>query len=355
MAINSRIRTMASDFRGYSHQLQFLFGAGAITTEILASIGEDAWRIKRLISVDAARAVVAVGPPQAQAPSAVVKVSRDRAAAKIMERERSVLSQLRSHPRLEELRPLLPAELAWGRIGDQAFVVESALPGVDARSLLDDPKRTTRLVTAALDVAALLHRRTGKIVAVDQGLTARWIEEPVLEIRRLGAAYPRIGLHTGTLEELGRTLAGGLLGRRMLAGWLHGDFFPGNILVSPDGTSIQGLVDWDLAADDELPALEAMHFLMSSHLIQSRIELGELVIRLLDGNGFSAAEMATAEAELSRLGGDSLTFREAVLLTWLRHVGWNLKKTAHFRRHRSWVKANVEAVIESLAGAVLAR
>jgi aminoglycoside phosphotransferase (APT) family kinase protein len=355
MAINSRIRTMASEFRGYSHQLQFLFGAGAITTEILASIGEDGWRIKRLISVDAARAVVAVGPPQAHAPAAVVKVSRDRAAARIMERERSVLSELRSHPRLAELRRLLPDEMAWGRIGDQAFVVESALPGVDARTLLDDPKRRARLTGAALGVAALLHRQTGSIVTVDQALTARWIEEPVREIQKLGAAYPRIAQHSGALEDFSRRLGEALLGRRMLAGWLHGDLFPGNILISPDGTTVHGLVDWDLAAADDLPALDAMHFLIGAHLIRTHSELGNVVLGLLDGDGFAPDEMATAEAELRRMGGDALTFREAVLLTWLRHVGWNLRKTAHFRRHRLWVKANVETVIGSLARPVLAR
>jgi aminoglycoside phosphotransferase (APT) family kinase protein len=355
MAINSRIRTMASELRGYSHQLQFLFGAGAVTPEILASIGEPTWRTRRVISVDVARAVIAVGPPSSSAPAGVVKISRSRHAAAIMVRERTVLSQLRTDARLGDLRALLPDELAWGRIGDQSFVVESALPGIDARSVLDDSQLSGRLASTALDVAAALHERTSRTVTVDRDLLARWVEEPLRRIARLGGAHPRIALHTRTLQELGETMTRALLGRRMVLSWLHGDFFPGNILVSPDATSVTGLVDWDLAADDELPALDATHFVIGAHLLRSRSELGKTVIRLLDHDGFTSRERATIEAELSRSGGEELSLREAVILTWLRHIGWNLQKSAHFSGHRMWVKANVESVLESLAAPALAR
>src|SRR5205823_1847384 len=162
-----------------------------------------------------------------------------------MVRERNVLSQLRSDARLGDLRALLPEELAWGRIGDQAFVVESALPGIDARGMLDDPRLSGRLESVALDVAAVLHERTSRTVTVDRDLTARWIEEPLREIVRLRGAYPRIAMHERTLEELAQKMTEAFLGRRMVISWLHGDFFPGNILVSPDATTVTGLVDWD--------------------------------------------------------------------------------------------------------------
>jgi aminoglycoside phosphotransferase len=347
MAINGRIRTMASDFRGYSHQLQFLFGAGAVTNEILSSV-DKTWTVKRMIVVDFARAVIAVGPPDSRSPAAVIKISRNSDAARNMDRNRSLLQQVRSDPRLTELRPILPEELAWGRIGDQTFLVEKALPGTDARNLLDEADRCARMQAAALETVAVLHERTARTVTVDRNLTRRWIDEPVRRIRGLKASYPRIALYEQTMADLAQTLTDDLIGRRMAVSWLHGDFFPGNILVSPDGGVVSGLVDWDLAAPDELPVLDAMQLLIGIHLVHARSELGPAVRVLLSEGGFTAGEVDALTFAQSRLGGDSLTFREAVLLTWLRHIACNLTKSAHFSRHRWWIRANVEGVLESL-------
>ena len=94
MAIEGRMREMATEVRGYSHQIQFLFGAGASIRNILASLGEPGWRVRRIISVDQARAVVEVGLAGSGAGEAVLKISRNPAAARVMERERQLLSQL---------------------------------------------------------------------------------------------------------------------------------------------------------------------------------------------------------------------------------------------------------------------
>jgi len=358
MAINARIRTMAAEFRGYSQQLQFLMSAGPLTKEILTSVGSGngtpspaTWTVKRIISVDFARAVIAVGPPESPQATAVIKISRNRDAATNMERERNALRKLRSDPRLIRLLSILPAEVAWGTIGDQKFLVQQALPGTDARNLLDDPTRCARMQTAALDTVALLHAITAQTVTVDRALTARWVDGPLRQILELGSSYPRIARQAQGLERLGAALTGALLGRRMVVALLHGDFFPGNILVTPDGRSVTGLVDWDLSAPDELPVLDAMQLLIGIHLVRARSELGPAVLALLDGGGFTAGEVDSLMFAQSRLGGDGVGFREAVWLTWLRHIASNLTKSAHFSRHRWWVRENVEAVLESLSGA----
>ena len=83
--------------------------------------------------------------------------------------------------------------------------------------------------------------------------------------------------------------------------------------------------------------------------MRSRSELGATVLEMLDGGGLSAADLQTIRKEELRSGAECLTIREAAVLTWLRHIGCNLAKSGHFRRHRLWVKANVEAVLESLS------
>jgi len=47
-----------------------------------------------------------------------------------------------------------------------------------------------------------------------------------------------------------------LAGRTLTVSWVHGDFTPGNILVTPDGTSVTGIIDWDHSASKELPQLD---------------------------------------------------------------------------------------------------
>ena len=348
MAIEGRMREMATEVRGYSHQIQFLFGAGASIRNILASLGEPGWRVRRIISVDQARAVVEVGLAGSGAGEAVLKISRNPAAARVMERERKLLSQLRADPRLDQLLSILPDELSWGRMGEAAFVVERVLPGLDGRTLLDDPIRTTRMQSAALDVAAVLHGRTARIVTVDPDLTNRWIDEPLRQIASLRAMYPWVALHASALKRLGEMLREPLLGRRLAVSWVHGDFFPGNLLMSPDGSSVRGLVDWDLAAADDIPVLDAMQLVIGTNLIRDRSELGQMVLRLLDGNGFSAGEAEALEKAQAQFEPHGLSMREAVILNWLRHIGCNLSKSAHFSQHRRWLKENVVTVLEAL-------
>ena len=351
MAINPRLRSMASEFLLYSQQLQFVFGSGAVTGQVLASIGRPSWKVNRVISVDSARAVIAVGPSGRPA-AAVMKISRNRDAARIMERERKLLAAVRSDPRLGDLGAILPVEIAWGRIGEEAFSVETALPGVDARGMLSDPVRSARLQTTALEVAMSLHERTASTVVVDRSVTKRWVDEPLQRIASLRTSYPRITSHAAAIERLGEALTESLLGRRLVVSWVHGDFFPGNILVSPDGGMVTGLVDWDLAAPDDLSVLDVMQFVTGAHLLRERRELGEAVIGWLGADGLTSTEVQAIDASQARLGGQALNIREAVLLTWLRHVGSNLKKSAHFRTHRVWIRSNVECVLAALDVAV---
>jgi Phosphotransferase enzyme family len=347
MAISSRVRSMAYEFRGYSHQLQFLFSDGALTSAILATTGES-WAIKRIILVDFARAIVAVGPPASRNVAAVIKIARNSDAARSMDHHRNALRRLRADPRLAELLPILPEEVAAGNIGDQAYVVEKALPGIDARNLLEDPVSSARMQLASLEVIRLLHERTADVVTVDGALTARWVDEPLRKIRALETTYPRIGLYTRAIDDLAKDLASALIGRRMAISWLHGDFFPGNLLVSPEGGVVKGLVDWDLAAPDELPVLDPMQFFIGIHLARTRSEWGPAVVALLDEGRFKTAAVDPIAFTHSTLEGEPLGFREAIVLTWLRHISCNLTKSAHYSRHRYWIKSNVEGVLESL-------
>jgi hypothetical protein len=278
----------------------------------------------------------------------MLKLFRNVEAAKNIGRQRNALAALAADPRLADLLELVPIELASGTIDSCAYVVERALPGVDARLVLSDRARRLGMQKAAMDTVGLLHQRTAKPLTVDQALINRWIDEPLCLIRGLGATYPGIAAKVGAADRLGATLSKSLLGRQLVASWVHGDFWPGNILVSADGSAVTGLIDWDLAAPDDLPVLDIIHLLLGTHLAHAGSELGPVVRDLLNGGGFGGTDLQMLATKQVNLGGDELTLRELVLLSWLRHVGCNLTKSSHYGRHRWWVRANVEGVLESL-------
>jgi Phosphotransferase enzyme family len=336
-------------------RLQFGLEADLVAREILSSLSPvdglpapTTWVIKRIVSVDIARAVVAVGPQAIRKPAAVFKLSRNADEAKNLGRQRDALIALAADSRLVDLLALIPQELASGTVDGRPYVVERALPGVDARLVLSDPDRSLRMQKAAVETVGLLHQRTARTTTVDQTLIKRWIDEPLGLIRRLGDVHTGIAANASAVERLGATLGESLMGRQLVVSWVHGDFFPGNILVTADGGVVTGLVDWDLAAPDDLPLLDVVQLLVGTHLARGRSELGPVVRGLLNGTGFGRSELQMLATTQANLGGDELSIRELVLLSWLRHVGCNLTKSSHFGRHRWWVKKNVEGVLESL-------
>jgi thiamine kinase-like enzyme len=277
----------------------------------------------------------------------MIKLSRNAEAAKNIGRQRNALAALAADPRLADLLGLAPRELASGTIDSCTYVVERALRGVDARLVLSDRDRRLRMQKAAMHTIGVLHQRTAKPLTVDETLLSRWIDEPLQLIRGLGYAYPRIAANASAVDRLGATLSASLIGRPVVVSWVHGDFWPGNILVSADGGAVTGLIDWDLAAPDDLPLLDIVHLLLGTHLAQAGSELGPVVRDLLNG-GFGQSELQMLARTHVALGGDELSFRELVLLSWLRHVRCNLTKSSHYSRHRWWVRENVEGVLESL-------
>jgi aminoglycoside phosphotransferase (APT) family kinase protein len=139
-----------------------------------------------------------------------------------------------------------------------------------------------------------------------------------------------------------------LSGRTLTVSWVHGDFTPGNILVTPDGASVTGIIDWDHSASKELPQLDLVLLLLSTRILVQRRELGDIIRELLIDNRWTAQERALLDNAYLALPGDALDVRPVVLLTWLRHVASNLSKSADYARHRLWVSKNIDGVLNYL-------
>jgi len=302
-----------------------------------------------VISVTSDIAVLTLAPWGSEADVAVLKLSRTEGGAASLRRGAELVSQLNANPGLAPLHHLLPQVLGQGALAGYTFTAERALPGVDARTVLSDPRRTARMQEDAAATLQVLQGKTGKLTLVGDELARKWVDAPIAIIGHLAENQPGIERNLATLERLRVELRQTLIGRRVLTTWVHGDFVPGNILIAPGTGAITGLIDWDQGGTADLPLVDIVQLLLASHVAGGNRELGELVAGLLRGVPLSDREVELVERVQSQLGGDRFNIRELVLLCWLRHISGNLSKSHTYARHSWWLSRNVEQVLIAYA------
>jgi hypothetical protein len=248
-----------------------------------------------------------------------------------------VLTVLHSMAALGEWRCLLPVVMAEGTIDDQPYVVERMLPGASL-----PPRPDWVALDAALDCIRLLHERTAHHVVVDQEMLECWVEQPAHLLRQIA---PRL---ESPIDHLARWLRSMLVGRRLRVGWIHGDFWSRNLLAAPDGLTITGLVDWDLAEPDGLATHDALNLVLSAAPHARGTELGGVIRDRLQSRGWLPDERQLLENAHLPLWGDHLSERAALCLYWLRYVSRYLAKCPDRGRDGWWMDRNVATVLEAL-------
>lgn len=260
----------------------------------------------------------------------VVKAPATAHACAAQRRETAVLAELHAESRLGDWRRLLPVARATGTVAGRPYRVDAALPG-------EPMGGGPRLLEAASECVGALHRATATAVEGDEALLRAWVDAPAQAIAE--AAHRR---ERERLEALRRELRAALAGRTLPASWIHGDFWPGNLLVSSG--AVTGVVDWDAAAPRELPLHDVLHLLLYSRRLASGHELGSIVARLLRDAGWASTERRV----LARAVGDgTIGERHALLLYWLRFAAYNLRQMAGapLARRMAWRVRNVHAVL----------
>jgi O-antigen/teichoic acid export membrane protein/aminoglycoside phosphotransferase (APT) family kinase protein/thymidylate kinase len=334
-------------------------GSGALTRrstrlpEVLAElraagiVAQADWIAHQARWSDTGVAIVATGP-RGEPAQLVVKFPGLGSAVKSLEAQRATLATLHADPRLVDWMTIVPRVVHAGRIGDLPYFVETALPGRPGSKLFMDPEVRRRLLPAAAEAMAGLHQRTATRALVDDARLEQWIEDPV---RAVATVLPTAsGGGSGlvhSLEALRRELRSGFAGGDLSVGWIHGDYWPGNVLATTDGTRVTGIVDWDLAADRELALNDLVHLILLGRRLVSGQELGDVVRGLLDGDPLEPTERSALAAG----GGAEFSWerdaRQLVLLAWLRHVGV-FALIPGDGSNPKWVRRNITAVLAAL-------
>jgi O-antigen/teichoic acid export membrane protein/aminoglycoside phosphotransferase (APT) family kinase protein len=288
----------------------------------------------RLLTAGHDLLVVAAGTGHA---ARVVRLAEGRQGREVIAAHRSQLESLHADGRLALLRSLIP-EVVAADAGSR-WLVETAIPGQPA-SRLGSPEQRDRAVAAGLVELERIHGATARQILVTPDLVDEWVHGPVAAV----AALVDDEQAARGLAVLHRRLTAELVDRPVTVARLHGDPSLDNLLFSPDGRMLLGIVDWETSRLG-LPELDLIALVLSRRSRPGG-ELGEEVVDLLEG-GWDVAEREL----LGRGWSTNAHVRPTtlLLLAWLGHVSANLTKTDRYASNGWWVRHNVTRVLVALA------
>jgi Ser/Thr protein kinase RdoA (MazF antagonist) len=281
--------------------------------------------------------VIAVGP--AAGPAAIVKIPHASHSPAALGRQLLAVTQLAARPDLSEFTELLPSPIAQGRVARTYYSVEQALPGVEASAALTrrDADISALLSTAA-EAIGRLHSKTGAEVDINSQLLDCWIN------RRLDIVV-RAGGSPDKAARLAETLQRAFSGRRLSVSWIHGDFHLGNVLTTPSFDRVTGLIDWEWAAPQELPAHDVVYLLLHARMIGRGRELGTTLREVLRA-GWERSEITILRSAGIVGPKDVVVAEEVLRLVWLRHVAMNLIQDPGYAMNPIWLRSNVSPLLE---------
>lgn len=292
--------------------------------------------------------VLMVGAEAGGAAQAALKLPLTPDAEQSLTRHRQVLIALHEIPALQGFRQLLPQPIAWGTHEERPYYLETALPGVIARQFLGQPAALAAMKQAAAQALLDLHSSTLQHSPIDEAAFARLAGNDLALLNQVANRWPEPVLLRKKLDRLGELLRHELLGQTLPLAWIHGDFWPGNLLIQPANGALSGVIDWDRADAEELPLHDLLHLLAYTRKLTRRTELGEEVVEYLLPAAFDAHERFLLDAAVERLHlpANAAFLRAAVLLYWLRFASANLSRYPARQTDARWLTKNVFYVLK---------
>jgi aminoglycoside phosphotransferase (APT) family kinase protein len=290
--------------------------------------------------------VVMVGPRDAE-PCAVIKLARTAPAVAVLRRETAVLTALHAQPGLGSWRELMPQPYADGELSGYRYRIDSALPGRLRIGRSPDHPGWRHLLRQAAEAIAVLHRQTATVVDVNAKVLKLWVDAPLHELSQLRGRDAALARR---LRRLHDELYEALVGHRLSAGWIHGDYWLGNLLFAgsdPSLTALRGIVDWETAAAAELALHDLLHLVLYTRRLQGSREFGDVICEQLRRPRWSAEERRVLGDHPGWGAALELGERHALLLYWLRHVAIHLRQqeSPDGWRCRWWQARNVVPVL----------
>ncbi|MFE9650478.1 phosphotransferase family protein [Streptomyces sp. NPDC006365] len=277
---------------------------------------------------------------------AVVKHPRSARATASLAHECDAVRRLAGDERLGPWRRLLPVVERRRLEGPLPLVVESRLPGVEADVLLQhSPQMARRVTVSALRAIHELHLATGRTEEVTARV-ADWVD-PRLDLLAEEVRWCSRGMGAEALTVLREQVVRELIGRSLLVAWTHGDFHPGNVLLTEEQGALCGVIDWAGAIPDGPSLLDCHTFVLTMRHQLGRRQFGQVVADVVRTASLLPEDRRLL-AEATALAPDSRGEIAFTLLTWLWHVAGNVEKSARYGRSHRWVADNIVPVLSEV-------
>lgn len=298
--------------------------AGRSFTDLIAAVGGPT--VVLATSKDPnAKLSVLLFPPRGDRPRYVAKVPSTDGAVLRIDAEAAALRRLR-RSELGMIRPTVPGVVAVVTHRDRPVLVTTALSGRTMLSRYHSRGHTRRPPRVIADFAAAGAWLDQLWKLTRHGWTdlAGMLEGLVGALGRRFSDDPEV---TTDLAHLGQ-LAGRLAGSSTPCTVVHGDFWPGNLLV--DGGMITGVVDWEAARFAANPVHDLTRFALAYSLYLDRHTKpgqtvaghpdlragvwGAGIVYALDGDGwYPRLIRGFLERNLARLGIRPVHWRDVML------------------------------------------
>jgi len=326
-------------------------GAYPVVPEILSGVDNLApdsagarWHVEAVHHNPVGVTMLTAGIPHRPA-HMMIKLAETAAASVSLDWECVALHALRDDERLGDWRDLLPGLVANGNIGGSAYVVEERLSG----SILGERAADPRLLRVAADAIARLHRATARDAIVGTELLERAVLEPARMLTEALTRRRAQRSNIAALERLADRLCSSLEGRATVLSWIHGDYWPGNILTNSSG-NVNGIIDWEFARPDDLPSFDVATLILHARTEARGQHLGRVVRDLLASSAWSPTELALLDEAVDARAG--LDLEALVLLSWLRHIGRTIPRCRfRFLDEGLWLHSQVDTLLDFLAQA----
>lgn len=338
LAPASRLRARYAHATSLAWRARLSWVAPELAAAVVPGAPAGGWRTESVAVSDTGLAVALVEQAGA-AYRVAIKVPSTVEGVDRLRRQAQTLAALHGEPGLAGWLRVAPRPLGRGEVDGRPYWVETAPPGTPVTAGTLARRGCPGVLGAAGRLIGELHARTGRRAVLDEDAVRAWVDEP---LRRIEGGLARAGTrdrYAPAIASLRAELLGSLTGRTARTGWIHGDFWPGNLLASAG--AVTGVVDWDLAAPGQLPLHDLLHVHLFARRLATGAELGDLVVSALRRG--VAETTAVPAGEVDRWL-DGIPPRPAVLLYWLRHVCMFIDSEGHGDNPR-WLRGNVERVL----------
>src|SRR5256885_8087328 len=145
------------------------------------------------------------------------------------------------------------------------------------------------MLASATSAFVAIHAAGSSQIVVDDSVLDRWVTARTKVIAdTLARRSSRESPAPLALASIASAIAFDLGGRTLDVGWIHGDLWPANVLVTADGGPISGIVDWDSAEGDELGLHDRLHLAVTTRRLVERKDAGAVIAGLLSNGSWTA-------------------------------------------------------------------